>query len=105
MKDAAYAAEMIGVMEEVREEFGISIAALARQSQIENKRLWCILNCKRHMRIDEFVRICFILGINPITLIPKELICDFQRNREQVIKEHGLGMLHHQLPYLPGARQ
>ena len=48
-----------------RQERGISIAELARRIGIDKKRLWYVLNGQREMRVDEFLKLCVALRIDP----------------------------------------
>lgn len=51
-----------------RQERGISIAELARRIGIDKKRLWYVLNGQREMRVDEFLKLCVALRIDPALL-------------------------------------
>ncbi len=44
-------------IEQLRLTRGISIAELARRTNIDKKRLWYVLNGQRDMRVDEFLKL------------------------------------------------
>lgn len=52
----------------------MSIAELARRSDIDKKRLWYILDGQREMRIEEFLKLCIVLKIDPRSFITREMI-------------------------------
>lgn len=52
------------VLQEVREERGISIAALARKADIEESKLGKCLRGKRRLQIDEAMDIAAALGMS-----------------------------------------
>ena len=43
----------------------MSVAELARRIGTDRKRLWNVLNGKREMRVEEFLRACVALRIDP----------------------------------------
>lgn len=53
---------------------GINVAELARRSSIEKKRLWYVLNGQHEMRVDEFLKLCVALRIDPRSFVTKEMI-------------------------------
>ena len=53
---------------------GISIAELARRIGIDKKRLWYVLNGQREMRVDEFLKLCVVLRIDPRSFVTREMI-------------------------------
>lgn len=57
-----------------RQERGISIAELARRIGIDKKRLWYVLNGQREMRVDEFLKLCVALRIDPRSFITREVV-------------------------------
>lgn len=59
-------------LEAARDERGMTVAELARRSDIPRKRLWYILDGQRQLRADELVRLCIVLGmgIYQIALTP-----------------------------------
>lgn len=61
-------------MEAMRCVRGVSIAELARRARIDNKRLWYILNAQREMRVEEFLKLCVALRIDPRSFITKEMV-------------------------------
>lgn len=57
-----------------RQEGGISIAELARRIGIDKKRLWYVLNGQREMRVDEFLKLCVALRIDPRSFVTREVV-------------------------------
>ena len=57
-----------------RQERGISIAELARRIGIDRKRLWYVLNGQREMRVDEFLKLCVALRIDPRSFVTREVV-------------------------------
>lgn len=57
-----------------RQERGISIAELARCIGIDKKRLWYVLNGQREMRVDEFLKLCVALRIDPRSFVTREVV-------------------------------
>lgn len=57
-----------------RQERGISIAELARRIGIDKKRLWYVLNGQREMRVDEFLKLCVTLRIDPRSFVTREVV-------------------------------
>ena len=57
-----------------RQERGISIAELARRICIDKKRLWYVLNGQREMRVDEFLKLCVALRIDPRSFVTREVV-------------------------------
>ncbi len=57
-----------------RQERGISIAELARRIGIDKKRLWYVLNGQREMRVDEFLKLCVALRIDPRSFVTREMV-------------------------------
>ena len=63
-------------VEYMRLERGISVAELARRIGVDSKRLWYVLNGRREMRVDEFLKLCVALGIDPRSFITKSMVED-----------------------------
>lgn len=61
---------------DVRKEVGISVAELARRIGVDRKRLWYVLNGQREMRVDEFLKICIALNVDPRRFITRDIIDD-----------------------------
>lgn len=61
-------------VEAARQNRGISIAELARRIGIDKKRLWYVLNGQREMRVDEFLKLCVALRIDPRFFATKDMI-------------------------------
>lgn len=53
---------------------GISVAELARRIYTDRKRLWYVLNGQREMRVDEFLRLCIVLQLDPRIFITREMV-------------------------------
>lgn len=58
----------------VRLGHGLSIAELARRTDIDKKRLWYILDGQREMRVEEFLKLCVALRIDPRSFVTREMI-------------------------------
>ncbi|WP_345784190.1 helix-turn-helix transcriptional regulator [Slackia sp.] len=71
MHPHAFAARQI---ENIRCERGISVAELARRVHVDNKRLWYILNAQREMRVEEFLRLCIALKVDPRSFVTRDMI-------------------------------
>lgn len=96
-----YATPIIQKIEEIREDRGINIAELARRIEVSRQRLWNVLHLKRHMRIDEFIKICAILDINPRCLITKEMAEKLGSLHKKMDEDFGAGASRFwQTPYL-----
>lgn len=61
-------------LEARRTVVGISIAELARRVGIDKKRLWYVLNGQREMRVDEFLKLCVALRIDPRSFVTREMV-------------------------------
>ena len=64
------------IIEERRVAQGISVAELARRIGVDKKRLWYVLNGRREMRVDEFLKLCVALRIDPRSFVTREMIKD-----------------------------
>ena len=62
--------------DEIRKEVGMSVAELARRVGVDRKRLWYVLNGQREMRVDEFLKICIALNVDPKGFITRDIIED-----------------------------
>ncbi|MDN4508599.1 helix-turn-helix domain-containing protein [Gordonibacter sp. RACS_AR49] len=62
------------ILDEVRLERGMSVAELARRVGLDRKRLWYVLNGQREMRVDEFLKLCIALRIDPRSFITKDMV-------------------------------
>jgi transcriptional regulator with XRE-family HTH domain len=58
----------------VRLEHGMSVSELARRTDIDKKRLWYILDGQREMRVDEFLKLCIALRMDPRSFVTRETI-------------------------------
>ncbi len=61
-------------IERARSLQGMSIAALARRTDIDTKRLWYILDGQREMRVEEFLRLCVVLKMDPRSFITRDMV-------------------------------
>ena len=52
----------------------MSDAELARRVGLDRKRLWYVLNGQREMRVDEFLKLCIALRIDPRSFITKDMV-------------------------------
>lgn len=57
-----------------RQERGIPVAELARRIGIDKKRLWYVLNGQREMRVDEFLKLCIALRIDPRSFVSRDVV-------------------------------
>ena len=53
---------------------GISTAELSRRIGSNPKRLWYVLNGQREMRVDEFLKLCVALRIDPRSFVTREMV-------------------------------
>lgn len=53
---------------------GMSVAELARRCGVDRKRLWYVLNGQREIRVDEFLKLCIALRIDPRSFITREMV-------------------------------
>lgn len=72
--EAANAPNVIQAIETRRRERGISIAELARRTNIDKKRLWYILDGQREMRVEEFLKLCVVLKMDPRSFVTRDMV-------------------------------
>ncbi len=60
----------------MRLERGMSVAELGRRTGIDKKRLWYILDGQREMRVDEFLKLCIALRMDPRSFVTREIVDD-----------------------------
>ena len=60
----------------MRLERGMSVAELGRRTDIDKKRLWYILDGQREMRVDEFLKLCITLRMDPRSFVTREIVDD-----------------------------
>lgn len=53
---------------------GMSTVELARRASIDKKRLWYILNAQRELRVDEFLKLCIALRLDPRSFITRDMV-------------------------------
>lgn len=68
---------------------GLSVAELARRTNIEKKRLWYIFDGQREMRVDEFLKLCVALGIDPRKFVTREIVDEVASATKRSIENHG----------------
>ena len=76
-------------IEFARQERGMSIAELGRRTDIDGKRLWYVLRKNRPMRTDEFMRLCFVLGLGPQCFLTKAMAAELSDRRQRVAEKLG----------------
>lgn len=54
----------------------MSVAELDRRTGIDKKRLWYILDGQREMRVDEFLKLCITLRMDPRSFVTREIVDD-----------------------------
>ncbi|MBR0404460.1 MAG: helix-turn-helix transcriptional regulator [Eggerthellaceae bacterium] len=67
--------QIVKALETARDERGIPKSELARRAEVDPRRLMLILEGKRQMRADEFVRVCLVMAM-PITAFAAEEACE-----------------------------
>ena len=50
-------------IERARQDRSISVAELARRTDVGRKRLWYVLNGQHSMHVDEFVHLCAVIDV------------------------------------------
>lgn len=78
-------------LEAARDERGMTVAELARRSDIPRKRLWYILDGQRQLRADEFVRLIIVLDMNARHFIPREMLERYEATGRRTIEDFGTG--------------
>lgn len=68
------------LLKEARIIRGISVAELARRINVDRKRLWYVLNGQREIRVDEFLKLCIVLGIDPKRFITNDMVEEVRRH-------------------------
>ena len=59
-------------LERIRQ--GMSVAELARRCEIDRKRLWYVLGGQREMRVDEFLKLCIALKLDPRSFVTRKMV-------------------------------
>lgn len=87
MKFADEESRIVELIAQERELSGISYAELGRRLGIDWKRMWYVLNGKRRIYVDEFVRLCayFDLGIGRFATKELRELVRLYRKRDQVV--------------------
>lgn len=57
-----------------RLERSMSVAELARRTDIDKKRLWYILDGQREMRVEEFLKLCVVLKMDPRSFVTRDMV-------------------------------
>lgn len=68
---------------------GLSVAELARRTNIEKKRLWYILDGQREMRVDEFLKLCVASGVDPRKFVTREIVDEVASATKRSIENYG----------------
>ena len=68
------------LLKEARIIRGISVAELARRINVDRKRLWYVLTGQREIRVDEFLKLCIVLGIDPKRFITNDMVEEVRRH-------------------------
>lgn len=71
-------------MERCRKARGISIAELARRIGTDRKRLWYVLNGQREMRVDEFLKLCLALRVDPRSFASRKMVEEIGRGPSRI---------------------
>lgn len=58
----------------MRQMRGICVAELARRIGVDKKRLWYVLNGQREMRVDEFLKLCVALRLDPRSFVTRDMV-------------------------------
>ena len=66
--------DIASILKIVEQERGISVAELARRIGSDRKRLWYVLNGQREMRVDEFLKLCVALEVDPRSFITRGMV-------------------------------
>ena len=82
---------IVARIERARRDRGISVAELARRVGVDRKRLWCVLNGQRSMRVDEFVRLCAVLNMGLGCFLTKEMATELAEARKKTVEDYGTG--------------
>lgn len=72
--------QIVEKLESARGERGISKTELARRAEVSPRRLMLILEGKRSMRADEFVRVCLVMSM-PMNVFADENASEANANR------------------------
>lgn len=84
---------IISGLDFVRLEHGMSIAELARRTAIDKKRLWYVLDGQREMRIDEFLKLCIALRLDPRSFVTREMVEEVaEATRRSIGRSDDIGM-------------
>lgn len=54
----------------------MSVAEHARRIGVDRKRLWYVLKGQRELRVDEFLKICIALRVDPRRFITLDMVED-----------------------------
>ena len=66
--------QIVKIIEAKRSYYGIGVALLSRRIGADKKRLWYVLNGQREMRVDEFLKLCVALKLDPRSFITREIV-------------------------------
>ena len=66
-------------MEQLRQIRGISIAELSRRIDADKKRRWYVLHGQREMRVDEFLKLCMALRVDPRSFVNRKMVEEIEK--------------------------
>lgn len=76
-----------------QQQWGISVAELARRIELDPKRLWYVLNGQREMRVDEFLKLCIALKLDPRSFVTREMVEEvIEATRRSIGRSDELGI-------------
>lgn len=78
---------IVDAIEEARSLWGISVAELARRIGVGRKRLWYVLNGQRTMHVDEFLKLCVALRIDPRSFVTRSMVEEILAARKRKKKK------------------
>lgn len=71
----------------------MSAAELARRTSIDKKRLWYVLDGQREMRVDEFLKLCIALKLDPRSFVTREMVEEVaEASRRSIGRSDDAGM-------------
>ena len=86
MNHSQYIVERLDV---ARDERGMSVAELARRTDVPVKRLRYIFNGDRQLRADEFVRLCVVLNMGTRQFVPREMLDRYEATGKRMLEDFG----------------
>ncbi|WP_257482872.1 helix-turn-helix domain-containing protein [Adlercreutzia mucosicola] len=81
------------ILDKMRKMRGICVAELARRIGVDKKRLWYVLNGQREMRVDEFLKLCVALRLDPRSFVTHEMMdCVAEATRRSIERYDDIGI-------------